>query len=183
MRVEKSITQKKDLIILKNKQEYIDFEPSFRWLTESVACMLAFGFGTGLSKIMPGTVGTLVAFIPAFFIAGMGLPQSYLLTLSLVLFLIGIFVCDVVQRKLGCADYSGIVIDEIVAMMLILSIVPVSWQNWLLAFIFFRIFDIWKPWPIRSIDKSISGGLGVMLDDILAVFYVILVFVVFQLFN
>ncbi|MCV2502564.1 MAG: phosphatidylglycerophosphatase A [Neisseriaceae bacterium] len=168
---------------MKKKQQYIDFEPSFRWLAESPACMLAFGFGTGLSKIMPGTVGTLLAFIPALFVVGLGLPQSYLFTFSLILFLIGISVSDTTERKLGYADHSGIVIDEIVAMMLILSIVPISWQNWLLAFILFRVFDIWKPWPIRSIDKSLSGGLGVMLDDILAAFYVVLFFVVFKLFN
>ena len=71
--------------------------------------------------------------------------------------------------RLGVADYGGIVWDEIVAMLLILSLIPLVWYGWVLAFVLFRFFDALKPWPISYFDRTVHGGFGIMLDDLLAV--------------
>ncbi|QEY58245.1 phosphatidylglycerophosphatase A [Pseudomonas sp. C27(2019)] len=127
---------------------------------------LAFGFGTGLAKKAPGTWGTL---------AGLALmPLLYLLPLWLGLVVIvlasvfGIWLCGRVADDLGVHDHGGIVWDEMVGIWITLILLPNSWQWWLLGFIVFRVLDIFKPWPISWLDRHVSGGLGVMLDDMLA---------------
>lgn len=127
---------------------------------------LAFGFGTGLAKKAPGTWGTL---------AGLALmPLLYLLPLWLGLLVIalasvfGIWLCGRVADDLGVHDHGGIVWDEMVGIWMTLILLPNTWQWWLLGFILFRILDIFKPWPISWLDRHVSGGLGVMLDDMLA---------------
>jgi phosphatidylglycerophosphatase A len=127
------------------------------------------GFGAGLLPKAPGTLGTLVG-LPMFL-----LIQPYSLSMQWLilsgLFLLGVYICDVTGKAIGVSDHGGIVWDEIVAMMLVLTIVPQTWFWVALAFVLFRLFDIWKPFPIRQCDAQVKGGLGVMLDDLLAAFY------------
>jgi len=127
---------------------------------------LAFGFGSGLAKKAPGTFGT-VAGIPIYLL----MAQMDLLTysgLTLLALLVGVWICDVAAKKLGEHDFGGIVWDEIVGLLITLWSAPVTWQNIGLGFVLFRFFDIVKPWPIRWVDRKVQGGLGIMLDDVLA---------------
>jgi len=146
--------------------------PDWRFVVSNPAHFLAFGFGSGLAKVGPGTWGSLVA-IPLHLLL-MPLPFLAYLLLVAGMFLAGIRICDVTGRALGVEDYGGIVWDEIVAMLLVLAFVPKTWGWIVAAFIAFRIFDIWKPFPIRWFDRSVHGGLGVMLDDLLAAGYALI---------
>jgi phosphatidylglycerophosphatase A len=131
--------------------------------------LLAFGFGSGLSPIAPGTMGTLVAIPFIFALKSLGTVGFWMALL--LLFLLGIKLCDHVSHKLGEHDHSGIVWDEMVGYWLSVSLVPLQWQ-WLLAgFVLFRFFDIFKPWPIHLIDKKVSGGFGIMFDDLVAALF------------
>ena len=127
---------------------------------------IAFGFGSGLMPVAPGTWGTLAA-LPVYLLMST-LPPVLYLSVTLVLFALGVWVSAVVTRDLGLEDYSGIVWDEVVGYLFTMLCVPVGvW--WMLAgFLLFRLFDIWKPFPIRLVDKHVKGGFGVMLDDVLA---------------
>ncbi len=89
------------------------------------------------------------------------------------LFAVGIPICAQAGKAIGVSDHSSIVWDEIVAFMLVLEFTPQSWQWWLVAFLLFRLFDIWKPFPIRQCDAKFKGGFGVMFDDLLAAIYAI----------
>jgi phosphatidylglycerophosphatase A len=130
---------------------------------------MAFGFGSGLSRYAPGTMGTVVA-IP-FALLLKSLPVFVFWLALAGLFLLGVKICTISSRRLGQHDPGGIVWDEMVAYWLTIAFVPVSWPWWLAAFVLFRFFDILKPWPIRQVEKQFSGGLGIMLDDILAALY------------
>jgi phosphatidylglycerophosphatase A len=135
---------------------------------------LALGFGTGLSPFAPGTVGTLLAF-PLYAVLAQWLsPFAILLTLP-VLFAIGVWATERTGRDLGVSDHSGMNWDEVVAMLLVLVFTPptLGWQA--AAFFLFRFFDVVKPPPVRQIDRAVKGGIGVMLDDILAAGYTLLV--------
>jgi phosphatidylglycerophosphatase A len=94
------------------------------------------------------------------------------------LFLAGIHLCDISARRLGQHDPGGIVWDEMVAYWLTVAFLPLSWPWWLAAFALFRFFDILKPWPIRLVEKRFSGGLGIMLDDIVAAVYAMVILAV-----
>nr|HAT8712716.1 phosphatidylglycerophosphatase A [Legionella jordanis] len=127
---------------------------------------LAFGFGSGLMSVAPGTWGTLAA-IPVYLLIAGEAVWLYLL-LTLLAFLLGVWVCDKVSKDLGVHDYSGIVWDEVVGFLLTMTAVPLSASWIIIGFLLFRLFDIWKPQPIRMIDQHVGGGLGIMLDDLLA---------------
>ena len=129
---------------------------------------LAFGFGSGLSPVVPGTVGTLAA-IPIYLLMLQMGWVAYLLVL-VFLAIIGIFICDRASQKLGVNDHSGIVWDEFVGFWITMLFVPFSWFWLVVGFILFRFFDMVKPWPISLADKHVHGGWGIMLDDILAGF-------------
>ncbi len=146
--------------------------PDFSFLTAHPAHFLALGFGAGLSRIGPGTVGTLVG-LPLFYLL-MQAPELVHYTTILVLFVLGIPICGIAGDHLGVSDHRSIVWDEIVAMLLVLEFTPLSWQWWLAAFLLFRLFDIWKPFPIRQFDARLKGGFGVMFDDLLAAIYAII---------
>lgn len=128
--------------------------------------LLAFGFGAGLSPRAPGTVGTLVAIPLIMSIAPFSLMVK-LLVVSLLL-VAGIFICDASAKRLGVHDHAGIVWDEITGFAITMLAVPLTWYWLLLGFALFRFFDIVKPWPIREADHSLKGGLGIMLDDVIA---------------
>ena len=127
---------------------------------------MAFGFGSGLMPFAPGTFGTIAALPLYFFMMNLS-PLVYALFTTLA-FIAGVCVCDKVAKDMGVHDYPGIVWDEIVGYFITMFLAPpgVLWMA--LGFILFRIFDIWKPQPIRWVDEKVHGGLGIMLDDVLA---------------
>ena len=134
---------------------------------------IAFGFGSGLAPKAPGTFGTLAA-IPVYLLMS-PLAWPYYLGLVVLFTLIGIWACDRTAHELGAKDPSAIVWDEFVGFFITMLAVPSSlltasygWAWVLAGFLAFRLFDIWKPWPIRVIDERVEGGLGIMLDDVLA---------------
>jgi phosphatidylglycerophosphatase A len=134
---------------------------------------LAFGLGTGLLPRAPGTWGSLLAV--AIHWALPPLAPAVMLPVLALAFAAGCVICGTSARRLGVHDHGGIVFDEIVAMLLVLSVTPRT-PGWaLVAFLAFRFFDIAKPWPIREADHRLTGGLGIMLDDVLAAVYAALV--------
>ncbi len=129
---------------------------------------MALGFGSGLAPKAPGTFGTIMGLPLYWLMASIAFPiQLIIITIA---FLIGIYFCDIAGKLLGVSDHGSIVWDEIVAMMLVLTITPIDWIWWIVAFVF-RLFDIWKPFPISWCDAKLKGGFGVMFDDLLAAFY------------
>jgi phosphatidylglycerophosphatase A len=145
----------------------------------SPAGLLAFGFGAGLSPFAPGTMGTLVAIPFVFGLKSLD-PAVYWLVL-LALFLLGVGVCGVVSRDLGVHDHGGIVWDEMVGYWIAVAFVPLQWGWLLAAFLLFRLFDIFKPWPIRQLAQKVSGGFGIMLDDVVAALFTVAVLALAQL--
>jgi len=130
---------------------------------------LALGFGSGLSPVAPGTFGTLVAVPLAFVLLHLPLAVAWAIAVGTVI--AGIPITGESARRLGIHDHSGIVWDEIAAFLLLVLLLPPGW-GWLGAgFLAFRFFDIVKPWPIRDLDHRLLGGLGIMLDDIVAAGY------------
>lgn len=127
---------------------------------------LATGFGTGIATIAPGTFGTLVG-IPLFLLL-QPLPLWAYCLVTIMLFCAGIWICEQAARDLGVHDHPGIVWDEVVGYLVTMIGVPADWLWILTGFILFRIFDILKPWPIKLIDQRVTGGLGIMLDDLIA---------------
>lgn len=124
------------------------------------------GFGTGLAPFAPGTFGTLAA-LPFIWLFS-GLDAGSYTGVVVAFSLLGIYLCGQTARAMGEHDHPAIVWDEVAGYMVAMIAVPVTWVNLLVAFILFRIFDILKPWPIRWLDKKVNGGLGIMVDDILA---------------
>jgi len=145
--------------------------PDFKFIVSRPAYFIAFGFGSGLSPFAPGTAGTLAAFpiYALLMLAALSAPMFFALLAAL--FLIGVWASHETGRALGVADYGGIVWDEIVAFLAILYFTPQSVAWFIAAFFIFRIFDVWKPFPIRYFDTHIKNGFGVMFDDALAAVY------------
>lgn len=148
-------------------------QPSWRFLVSHPAHFVAFGFGAGLAPFAPGTFGTLLAFPIYWGLAPWLEPAAWALLLG-ALFWLGVWACGRTGRALGVHDHGGMVIDETVAFLLVLFLTPdtLSWQAF--AFLLFRLFDILKPPPIRHFDRTMQGGLGVMVDDIIAAFFALL---------
>ncbi len=130
---------------------------------------LSLGFGSGLFPRAPGTIGTLVA-VPVYLLMIQLNPVPYLL-ITLFLLYMGIHLCQATAHRLGVHDHPAIVWDEIVGYLLTMVAVPIGWFWVVLGFVLFRLFDIWKPWPIGYLDRRVSGGVGIMLDDLLAALY------------
>ncbi len=128
--------------------------------------LLAFGLGSGAARKAPGTWGTLAA-VPLWWLM-QPLPLPYYLLMLVVTFVVGIYLCGRTAEDLGVHDHGGIVWDEFVGLWVTLTLVPPDWLWVSLGFILFRVFDIWKPWPISWADKRVSGGFGIMLDDLIA---------------
>ena len=146
----------------------------------SVSGLLAFGFGSGLSKFAPGTMGTLVAIPFAFALKNLH-PAGFWFAL-LFLFLLGVKLCGQVSRQLGVHDHGGIVWDEMLGYWLSIAFVPLQWHWLLAAFLLFRFFDIVKPWPIRQLDSKLKGGFGIMIDDVVAALFTMAILAVVQSF-
>lgn len=158
--------------------------PNARFMLSHPAHWIAQGFGSGLSPIMPGTSGTLFAWLsyivlssrwPDFFT-----PSNWLIVIAAG-FGIGIWACEKTGRDLGIADHGSMVWDEIIAFWLVLVFVmPVGFSTQVWAFLWFRFFDMVKPTPIGYFDRHFKGGFGVMWDDIVAAFYTLLVFAIWH---
>lgn len=133
---------------------------------------IALGFGAGLSPVASGTVGTLLGF-PLYWLISLG-PLWLQLALLLALFALGVWVCGSTATALGGGDPGAIVWDEVVAFALVLLVAPHSLLGFAAAFVAFRLFDIWKPFPIGWVDRHVKGGFGIMFDDLLAAGYAML---------
>jgi phosphatidylglycerophosphatase A len=152
--------------------------PDARFLLSHPAHFIALGFGAGLAPKAAGTFGTLVGWALAAVLL-LFVHPFIVAILTIPLLLLGVWACDVTGRDLGVQDHGAIVIDEVVAFLPLAALASAAWWLQLIAFALFRLFDIWKPYPIRQLERSIPGGIGVMVDDLVAGFYA---FIVFSLF-
>jgi phosphatidylglycerophosphatase A len=131
---------------------------------------LAFGFGAGLAPRAPGTAGSIVGIVAAWWLLDLSLVARVGVVLAVIV--AGVFICGESARRLARHDDQRIVLDEIAGVLsTALAVAEKSAFALLLVFVFFRLFDIWKPWPIRDVDHSLHGGLGIMLDDLIAALY------------
>lgn len=130
---------------------------------------IAFGFGSGAIPFAPGTFGTLIA-IP-FYLAMQSLSYNAYLMLLIILIIASMWLCDKVTKEIGVQDHSGMCLDEIIGYLVTMLGAPHGFIWIVLGFLFFRLFDIWKPWPISYIDQHVHGGIGIILDDVLAGIY------------
>ena len=128
--------------------------------------LLAFGLGSGCAPKAPGTFGTAMAVL--FYIPLQYLPLWLYLGFIVVTFILGVWLCDQASKTLGVHDHGGIVWDEFVGYWITMIAAPAGWVWMLIGFLLFRLFDIWKPWPIGYFDKHVKGGLGIMMDDVVA---------------
>ncbi len=136
---------------------------------QRIVLLLALGLGSGLSPRAPGTVGTLAA-VPCYVLLARLPTAAYLLTV-VIAFALGVWLCGQANRWLGGHDHAAIVWDEWVGLWVTLIAVP-SGGLWLvIGFVLFRLFDIAKPWPVNLADRRVAGGVGIMLDDLLAALY------------
>lgn len=127
---------------------------------------LAFGFGLGTAKVAPGTVGTFAGVIVYLLLSKLSLPVYLAWVVALSIF--GVWLCDKASRDLKVHDHPGIVWDEVCGYLITMIALPNTLFAMTVGFIAFRVFDIWKPWPIKLIDKHVGGGFGIMLDDVIA---------------
>ena len=129
--------------------------------------LLATGFGSGLSPVVPGTMGSLAA-IP-FWLLLIQLPWQLYSLLVMFSICIGVYLCHQTAKDMKVHDHGSIVWDEFVGMWITLMALPVNDWQWVAGgFVIFRILDMWKPWPIRCFDRNVHGGMGIMIDDIVA---------------
>ncbi len=133
---------------------------------------VAFGFGTGLAPVAPGTFGSLPGVLLAWLTLDMGI--FFQLGIAAALSVAGIWICGASARRIGVHDHGGIVWDEICGMYVTLLLAPPTIVGFALGFGLFRLFDILKPWPIRDLDHRLGGGLGIMLDDLMAALYALI---------
>lgn len=134
---------------------------------------LAQGFGAGRLPYAPGTFGTLVGV--AIYLLLMGLTPWLYAAVVALLFGLGVWAASITGRDLGAHDHQSIVVDEVVGFLITMVLAPPGWL-WIVAgFMLFRLFDIWKPYPIRLVDRRLANGLGCMLDDALAGVYALVV--------
>lgn len=138
---------------------------------------LALGLGSGMPRVAPGTFGTLAAlglFLIAHILFG-PIHWAVHIAILVVTTVLGVYLCDKTAENLGVHDHGGIVWDEFVGFWACMLLIPVTWGWVLAAFVLFRFFDIVKPWPIKWADQKVSGGLGIMLDDLIAAGYVLII--------
>ena len=146
--------------------------PGWKTVVTNPIHLIAFGLGSGLAPKAPGTFGTLAA-IPIYLLLAPLSLSEFIVILS-VLCLFSIYIAGKSAQMLGVHDHGGIVIDEICGYLVTMALAPPGWQWVIIGFVLFRIFDIFKPWPINLLDKRISGGLGIVLDDLMAGIYALL---------
>ena len=152
-------------------------KPTVRFLFQHPAHFVALGFGAGLAPFAPGTFGTLVAIPIALLLDIYGGEGAFVATI-VVLFVLGIWTAQITGRALRVPDHGSIVVDEVAAFLLVLYFTGVTPLRIAIAFALFRFFDIVKPPPIRQLDAAMKNGLGVMLDDLLAALYALVIFAI-----
>ena len=151
-------------------QEQLPSRPTSVSILRDPVHFIAFGFGAGLAPRAPGTFGSLVGVLAAWWLFELPLPWRVALVLAAIG--CGIWICGESARRLRRHDDQRIVFDEIAGVLLTsLAVVERSVFALALVFVLFRLFDIFKPWPIRDVDHSLGGGLGIMLDDLIAALY------------
>ena len=153
--------------------------PTVRFLLSHPAHFIALGFGAGLAPRAPGTFGTLIA-IPIAWLLREHAPDAVYQAVIVVFLLLGFWAAAVTGRDLGSPDHGAIVWDEVVAFLAVLYFVGDSWLKIAIAFALFRFFDIVKPPPIRQLDAAMKNGIGVMLDDVLAAVYTLVLFALWK---
>jgi phosphatidylglycerophosphatase A len=158
-------TSKKTLL----HRDYTKIDPIPPTVWTNPLHFIAFGFGTGTIPFAPGTFGTLIA-VPFYLLMQ---PLSLLWYSILMLGIIAgsVWICSKVTKEIGVEDHQGMCLDEIVGFIVTMFHAPSGWGWILLGFVLFRLFDIWKPWPIRWVDAKLEGGFGIIFDDVLAGVY------------
>jgi phosphatidylglycerophosphatase A len=148
-----------------------DFKESFKRAGPSgkTALIISSWFGSGLAPLLPGTFGSLAGLPFVIVLSYLGAVYSGIFILIIIP--LAIWASDVSERLLGRDDPPEVVIDEVAGLFLTVFLMPLSWLNIILGFLLFRVFDIFKPFPIGFIDRNVKGGLGIVLDDILAGIY------------
>ena len=141
------------------------------------AALVATGFGAGWLPLMPGSWGSLAALPCAWAIRSLG-GTTALAAAAVITFALGWWAAGRVARARGEHDPGFIVIDEIAAQWLVLLAAPLDWRAYAAAFLLFRLFDITKPWPAGLVERRVAGGLGIMLDDIVAAAYAVLLLLI-----
>ncbi|KAA6210022.1 phosphatidylglycerophosphatase A family protein [Avibacterium paragallinarum] len=150
-------------------------DPRHRLRLTNPVHLLAVGLGSGLLRLAPGTWGSLAATL----LGGLllqGISQNLFLFLTALCFIAGCWICQKTAEDMGVHDHGAIVWDEFVGIFMVLSVLPeVNWLWCSLGFVIFRVFDILKPYPIRYFDRKLESGFGIMIDDVLAAIYSIIV--------
>jgi phosphatidylglycerophosphatase A len=159
-------------------------KPTAAFMLRHPAHLLALGFGSGLSPVMPGTSGTLLGWL-SFAVLSIRWPMLFTPTtwaiIIVVGFFIGVWACAITGKNLGVADHGSMVWDEIIAFWLVLLfLTPASFSTQCWAFFWFRFYDMVKPPPIGYFDRHFKGGFGVMWDDIVAAFFALLTFALWR---
>ena len=147
--------------------------PDARFLVAHPAHFIALGFGAGLAPKAPGTFGTLLGWA-LFWVLAQAIPPFFVAFIAIPLFFLGVWACEVTGRHLGVQDHGAMVWDEVVAFLPLVAFATVAAPSLLMqlvAFGLFRLFDIWKPFPIRYFEQRLKGGFGVMFDDLVAAAY------------
>ncbi|EIL90163.1 phosphatidylglycerophosphatase A family protein [Rhodanobacter spathiphylli] len=156
-----------------------------RALLATPAGWLASGFGSGLAPVAQGTFGSLAALLPWLWLRELSLPIYVVILLAG--FALGVWACTAAGRALGVDDHRSLVWDEFIGQwiaLLPLLVLPAPWWWIVIGFVLFRLFDVWKPWPIRWLDRRVKGGFGVMIDDVIAgVFAAMVLALAFFLLN
>jgi phosphatidylglycerophosphatase A len=153
--------------------------PDARFLLSSPAHFIALGFGSGLAPKAPGTFGTLAALVLYWVLdRGLAMPPFAIAFMGIPLFALGLWASEATARDLGAEDDGSIVIDEMAAFLPLAALASASLVLQLVAFGLFRLFDIWKPPPIRHFERRLKGGMGIMFDDLVAACYAYLVLIV-----
>lgn len=144
--------------------------------TDWAAVIIATGLGSGYSPVAPGTAGTILA-VPLYILLTFYLQISLIsyLIFTLIIIIIGSITAQRAGKHFGQVDAGHIVIDEIAGFLVTMTGITLSWPSLLVGFALFRIFDIWKPWPVRYFDRNVANGFGVVMDDVVAGLYALLI--------
>lgn len=138
--------------------------PAATW--QNPLYFIAFGFGSGAAPFAPGTFGTLLA-IPFYLLLRHLSPVMYI-TFVVLFCILSMWICERVSNEISIHDHPGMNLDEFAGFFVTMIFAPIGWQWIALGFVLFRLFDIWKPWPINWLDEKIHGGFGMVIDDIVA---------------
>jgi len=135
---------------------------------------IAFGLGSGAMPIAPGTFGTLMA-IPFYLLLQQILPLVGYISFVVLFIVVSSWLCEHISREINIHDHPRMCIDEFAGFFVTMIHAPRGWLWIIIGFLLFRIFDIWKPWPIRFLDEKIHGGFGIVFDDVAAGIYALVI--------